>query len=123
MKPPWTPTGQIEIHGLRIYAYHGVDPQENVVGNEFEIDMILEFNCAHAMQTDRLDTTINYADVVEIIKAEMAHTSKLLEHVGQRIYDALTYRYSQITGGSISIYKIHPPISAQMEKVGFSFRW
>ncbi len=123
MLPSWLPNGHIEIKGLKIYAHHGVDPQETLVGNNFEVDITLEFPCEHAMRTDRLDLTISYAEVIDIVKAEMAFPSKLIENVVYRIYEALTYRYTQISSGRIAIYKLTPPISAELDRVGFVYHW
>lgn len=116
-------TGTIEIVGLRLYAHHGVDPQETKIGNEFEVSVALRFDPEAPMRTDRLDLTLNYAEITDIIKAEMAFPSKLLENVTFRIFTRLTHRYPHILGGSISIYKLHPPISTPMQKAGFTFSW
>lgn len=117
------PSGSIEIEGLMIFARHGVLPQERTVGNMFEVSLSLTFPCTYAMRTDRVDLTINYADVIEIIRQEMNFPSKLLENVAYRIYQTLTMRYPQITGGRVAIYKTQPPISAELKKVGFAFSW
>ncbi|MBD5233018.1 MAG: dihydroneopterin aldolase [Bacteroidales bacterium] len=115
--------GYIDIQNLKIYAHHGVDPQENVVGNYFEVNVNLAFPCADAMADDDLAHTINYAEVTAIIQEQMSITSKLLENVVYRIYKALTARYPQITSGEISLYKLNPPIRAEIDKAGFTYRW
>lgn len=117
------PTGTVAVEGLKVFAYHGVDPQENVVGNTFEVSVTVDFNSEHAMRSDRVDLTVNYADIVEIIKSEMAFASKTLEHVAFRIYESVTHRFPQIESGEIAIFKLQPPISAELDKAGFIFRW
>lgn len=117
------PSGSIHIRGLRIYAYHGVEEQETLVGNMFEVSVSLRFPCEHVMRTDRLDLTINYADIVALIKEEMQFPSKLLEHVVFRIYESITHRYIQVEGGSITILKLQPPIPCEVASVGFTFEW
>ncbi len=115
--------GYISIEGLRIFARHGVAAQETTVGNTFEVTVQLEFNCEQAMQSDSLDRTINYAAVVDLIKQEMAQPSKLLENVALRIYENITSHYPLVCGGSIAIYKLQPPIEAELDRVGFCFSW
>lgn len=117
------PQYSIEIEGLKIFARHGVLPQEQTVGNMFEVNVILKFPCAYAMRTDRVDLTIDYSDVVSLIQEEMKLPSKLLENVVYRIFQAITYRFPQINSGTISLYKIQPPISAEVKRVGFTFSW
>ena len=47
-------------------------------------------------QTDDVADTVNYADVYEAVKAEMAIPSRLLEHVCGRIMDRLFRDFPQI---------------------------
>lgn len=116
-------TGSIIIDGLRIQAAHGVEVQENIVGNTFEVYVRLDFPAEHAMRTDRLDLTLNYAAIVELVRQEMKVTSRLLEHVVFRLYQAIMMKYMQVVGGEITVYKLNPPISAEINKVGFTYRW
>lgn len=117
------PGGSITIDGLRIFARHGVLSQENAGGNVFELDIRLSFPCVTAMESDSLAETVNYAEVIEIVKAQMAVPSKLLEHVVGRIRNAVLQRFPQISGGRIALRKLRPPISAELYAVGFSYEW
>lgn len=123
MHNPSRPKGTVSVQGLKIYAYHGVDPQETKIGNMFEVDVSVTFDSEHAMRADRVDLTVNYAELVEIIKSEMGFPSKLLELVVYRIYSHIMVKYPQVDGGVISIYKLQPPISCELDKVGFAFEW
>ncbi|MDE5643335.1 MAG: dihydroneopterin aldolase [Muribaculaceae bacterium] len=113
----------IEINRLKVYAYHGVDPQEAVVGNDFEVSVKLEYPCEHAMQTDKLESTLSYADVIEVVVREMRRPSKLLENVVYRIHSSLMYRFPRVISGSVTVCKIHPPLKYQMESCGFTYKW
>lgn len=117
------PSGSILIEGLRVFAYHGVEPQETLVGNTFEVSVFLNFPCDAAMDSDDIEVSINYADVSRIVRREIEKTSKLLENVVGRIYRTLTATYPQITGGRIELYKLHPPISMELGRVGFIYTW
>lgn len=116
-------TAIIELNRLQMHAYHGVLEQENKVGNEFEVSVRIEYPCEHAMITDRLDSTVNYADLAAIVRDEMSRTSKLLENVAYRIYTEILRRYPRIIGGEVRIVKLHPPIKGQLESCGFTYRW
>lgn len=115
--------GTIVIDRLQLFGRHGVSPQELAVGNMFEITVRLRFEASQPMLTDRLDPTVNYAEVVELVRREMEFPSKLLENLACRIYRAITWRYPQIVGGDIEVFKLHPPIPSHMEKAGFCFSW
>lgn len=117
------PSAIIEVNRLKVYAHHGVDPQETKVGNDFEVSVHLEFPCKRAMQSDRLESTVSYSEVIDEIHKEMKTPSKLLENVVYRIYSALIQRFPGITGGSVTVLKLHPPVNGQMESCGFTYRW
>ena len=79
----------ILLKEIRCYAYHGVAPQENLIGNEYLIDLKLKVDISKAAQTDEVTDTVNYAEVHQVIENEMAVPSKLLEHVSGRIIQKL----------------------------------
>lgn len=114
----------ISIEGLGIRANHGVFPQETLVGNVFEVSLRLSYPPAiEAMADDDLGHSLNYAEVIEIVKREMAMPSKLLEHVVGRIRAAILEAYPAIDGGEITVRKLTPPVSAQLDSVGFTYSW
>ena len=111
----------IEIDGLRVWARHGVLPQERAVGNEFEISVAFDYPPAlKAVETDAVEDTLNYATVIEIIQEVMATPSALIEHVAGRIKDAVLGRFPEITSGRITVSKIAPPVSAQIAAARFT---
>ncbi|MBQ9076508.1 MAG: dihydroneopterin aldolase [Muribaculaceae bacterium] len=116
-------TGIIEVNKLRLQAYHGVLEQERVSGNVFEVTVHLRYSIDNAMQTDNVTSTLDYSEIVEIVKNVMKVPSNLLEHVIGRLKGALIQRYPVIQGGMISIAKLTPPISCEVESVAVSYRW
>lgn len=115
--------GTIHIDGLRIFARHGVDPQETIVGNTFEVNLALTIDAEAAMIHDSLGDTVNYAEIVDLIRGCMAVPSALLENAVYRIVAEIAARYPAVKHGSISLYKLQPPISAELARVGFSYSW
>ena len=115
--------GTIHIDGLRIYARHGVNPQERVTGNMFEVNLELKIDAETAMKNDSLGDTVNYAEIVDIVKICMAEPSLLLENAAYRIQQAIATQFPDVKHGTIGLYKLHPPISAELGRVGFSFSW
>lgn len=113
----------IEIRGLEMWARHGVLEQERTVGNTFRVDVTLIADLSRAMASDRVDDTINYALVIDIIKSEMAIPSRLLENVIWRMKDAFIRTFPTVTGGKITLCKLTPPISCEVESVGVSTQW
>lgn len=108
----------IQLDGIKLYAYHGVLPQENKVGAYYLISLQLSTDFSHAAETDNLTHTINYAEVYQLIKEEMKVSSQLLEHVAYRIANRLFCEFKSITQVKIALYKENPPMEAQCSKVG-----
>ena len=108
----------IRLKGLKIYAYHGVLPQENLVGAYYYIDLKLKTDFTHAAETDELEGTVSYADIFAVVKEEMAITSKLLEHVCQRIASRIFKDFPTIEAINIRLSKENPPMGACAKSVG-----
>ena len=51
----------ITLNKCRFFSYHGVDEQERVVGNHFEVTLKVYCPMDSAMTSDDLDGTVNYA--------------------------------------------------------------
>lgn len=110
-------TGTIEINRLKIYAYHGILPQERVCGNFFEVDVRLRYPLIRAAQSDNVSGTVNYAQAIEIIQAETSHPAALIEHAAWRIWRALMRKWPAIEGGMVRVAKLTPPLSAELDSV------
>ena len=111
---------QVWLKDVKIYAYHGVLPQERVVGAYFIINIGIESDFSRAMETDELDGTISYAEVYSIIKAEMDIPSRLIEHVAGRICRALFDRFPAAEAIHLEILKENPPMGADCRGAGVS---
>lgn len=108
----------IHLNGLKIYAFHGVLPQENKVGAEFTLNLRLKTDFSRASQTDDLNYTLNYAEVFQAVKEEMKIPSQLLEHVVQRIAERLFRDFSTLTEVKIALFKQNPPMGADCRETG-----
>ena len=116
--------GSIEIKKLKIYAFHGVLDQEHRVGNNFLVSIKLYYPISRAMINHNLSGTLNYAEVIDVIKNVMKTPSHLIENVIERIRITLVTRFPLIEGGVISIEKMSPPIAnTQIESVAVTYEW
>lgn len=102
---------------MEFHAYHGCFAEEQVIGNTFIVDVHMETDTGPAERSDKLDETVNYADVFLIVKEQMGIKSKLLEHVGRRIMDAVLARYPEIDIIELKISKLNPPVGGKVHAV------
>lgn len=107
-------TTQIELKEMIFHAFHGALPQESIVGNTFVVDLLLTANLSQAIMSDCLEDTINYAEVFDVVKEEMAIPSKLLEHVAGRIISSLKDNFPQLQEVRLKLSKLNPPFSGEV---------
>ena len=107
----------IEVNGIKLYAFHGCLPEEGKIGGNYIVDVSLVTDFSKAAKTDKLIETIDYVDVNLIVKEEMAIRSKLIEHVGQRIYDRIYKEIKNVSKLKIKVTKICPPINGDVNDV------
>ncbi len=108
----------IFLKEIRCYAYHGVAPQENLIGNEYVIDLKLKADISKAARTDEVTDTVNYAEVHQAVAEEMAIPSKLLEHVAGRIAERLLRQFAEIEEVELRLAKRNPPMGADIASAG-----
>ena len=104
--------GYIHLDDMRFYAYHGVMEQERRVGGEYSVSLIVHFDMTDAVRTDDMADTINYAELYEVVKHEMAVPSRLLEHVAGRIGQRVIAEHERITAVTVKVTKLNPPMGA-----------
>lgn len=108
----------VHIDDIRLHARHGVLPQEQSTGNDYSINIRIGYDISRAMLTDDVADTLNYAEVYNIVKEEMAIPSKLIEHVSGRIANRLMEQYADISSIELRITKLNPPMGADCRGAG-----
>lgn len=107
----------INIESIKLYAYHGCLEEEAKIGGNYVIDVFITTDFSLAAQSDDLTQTIDYCAVYEIVKAEMAVRSKLIEQVAKRIFDRMKVDFPTIIDLNVRVTKLSPPIPGDVEKV------
>lgn len=107
----------VEVNGIRLYAFHGCLPEEEKIGGNYIVDVYLETNFSEAAANDDLSKTIDYVDVNRIVKTQMAIRSKLIEHVGQRIFVQIKNEVKNIDFLRVKVIKLCPPINGDVNNV------
>ena len=111
-------SSKIYLRNVRFHAFHGVLPLEGIVGNDYLVNLVLDYDFSSAMKTDDLQGTLNYAEVYQKVREEMVVPSKLLEHVAGRIAHRLFSDFPEIQKLQLSITKENPPMGADSDGAG-----
>jgi dihydroneopterin aldolase len=110
-------TSKILIENLKIYSFHGVLPEEKILGTNYILNVEIHADLQKASESDDLKDTINYAEINDILHAEMAIPSQLLEHVIGRIIEKLKNSFPQISFIKVKLTKTNPPMKGEMHGV------
>jgi len=83
------------LEGLQFYAYHGVNPEEQALGQRFLVDVALATDLRAAGRSDELARTINYSAVYQRIRAIVEGPPRqLIEAVAEEIAAALLAEFA-----------------------------
>jgi dihydroneopterin aldolase len=83
----------IELTGLELRGFHGVEDHERRDGQRFLFDVRLETADEHAAASDRIEDAVDYRDVVAIVcEVSGARAYHLLEALAAAVADALLER-------------------------------
>ena len=111
------PSVTIEITGLSLYTHHGVGAAEREVGQRLIFDLSFEVGECDATVTDRVEDTVDYADVCQqVALAAQERSYKTLERLCSAVADRMIDRY-QAEAVTVRATKPEPPIPLPVEEV------
>ena len=110
MKDEFAKTDRIVLEGMRFYGFHGVNPEERVLGQEYLVDLAVEMGLTQAGASDRLEDTISYAHIYRAVRDVMeGEPRNLLEAAAQSVADRILSDFP-VDSVSIRVKKPRPPI-------------
>lgn len=117
----------IALEGMRLHAAHGYYPEEQVLGNEFILDVLVNTDFSAAAITDELyeeaededeetsPNTVNYETLYLICQVEMRKPTKLLETLVNRIADRIGSHFDEVSGLVVRLRKLNPPLGGRVD--------
>lgn len=109
---------KIKITGLKVFAHHGVFPEETKNGQDFYVNATLYLDCKKAGLSDNLEKSVNYGEVCHFItKFLTEHTYLLIESVAEQTTKALLLEYPLLEKVEFELCKPHAPIGLPFENV------
>jgi len=111
------PAVTVEIAGLSLYTRHGVSEAERELGQRLVLDITLELADSDAVITDRVEDTVDYAEVCEqVALAAQERSYRTLERLCSAIADRLTDRYGP-ESVRVKASKAEPPMALPVDEV------
>jgi dihydroneopterin aldolase len=108
---------EIELRGLSIYTHHGVSDAEQEIGQRLEFDINFDVPDCDAVLTDRLEDTIDYAEVCDIVALAATERSyRTLERLCRVVAERLLERFG-CDSVTVRAAKPEPPLPLAIDEV------
>ncbi len=114
--------GIIELEEMEFYAYHGCFKEEQVVGNRFMVSIAIQVDVDMPSKTDDIKDALNYVSVYELTKQEINKNAHLVEHLTERILNAIHQKFSYVDWVKVKVSKMNPPMGGQMKAVSITMQ-
>lgn len=109
---------KIRIQNLEVFAKHGVNQEENILGQKFLLSAVLYTDTRQAGKTDSIEDSIHYGKVCHFMTAFMReHTFKLIESAAEQLAEAMLLHYPRLEAVDLEIKKPWAPIGLPIETV------
>ena len=114
--PELSSSVEVELHGLSIYTHHGATDAEQEVGQRLEFDLSLDVPDCDAVLTDRLEDTVDYAEVCDIVALAATERSyRTLERLCHVVGERLIERFGS-DSVRVRAAKPEPPLPLAIEE-------
>ncbi|CCH67030.1 Dihydroneopterin aldolase [Richelia intracellularis HH01] len=101
----------IHVSGIRAYGYTGYLPEEQALGQWFEVNAKLWLDISTAAKTEDIKKTVDYRSTIDIVK-NLIQDSKfiLIERLVEAIANSILQQSEHISQVQVILSKINAPI-------------
>ena len=112
----------LEFRGARLAVRLGCGAEERAFPQAVDLDVAIRFaDPPAACESDKLEDTVCYADLVAVARARVAgHEFKLVEHLAHELLAALRPLTPPGTELWLRVTKLRPPVADLAGGVSFS---
>ena len=107
-------TAKIGLEDVRFHAPHGYYEEEQLMGNDFSIDVEVEAEVGMAATEDDLAGTVSYATIYYLLQAEMKKPTQLLETLAHRMATRILQQFDTVSSVRLKLRKLAPPIGGRV---------
>lgn len=101
----------VKLMNCEFYAHHGVMQEEHRVGGRYAVDVEMKIDFEEAAKSDKLEQTVDYEIVYNILKELMVSQKKyLIESLAYQISMTVLDRFQSVQDVLVRVRKINPPV-------------
>lgn len=112
---------KIELKNILFRANHGLYPGEKELGGTFEVNAWISYS-TNSKIIRKLEDTIDYSKVFNLIKDEMDQPEDLMETVITKIVHRIFDTFSTAHEAYVCINKVNPPLPIYSGSAGVSIQ-
>jgi dihydroneopterin aldolase len=106
---------EILLEGMRFYAYHGVNQEEQALGQRFTVDVVLAVDLRRAGQSDELANTVSYSAVYKLVRRIIeGEPRNLIEAVAESIASEILASFQAVGQVTVTVRKPEVPMKGAM---------
>jgi dihydroneopterin aldolase len=110
-------TDSIALRGIRVFAHHGVLPEEAVDGQVFVIDLVLRMDLAPPGRSDDLEETVDYGELARRVHDVVARERwDLIERVAERVAEVILTD-PRVKETEVTVHKPDAPVTVPFDDV------
>lgn len=111
MRPGRGMSDRVFLEGLQFYGFHGVNPEEGVLGQRFSVDLCVHADLHGAGRADDLAATVSYSALAKHARAVIEGPPKrLIEAVAEEIAAVVLDREPAVAAVTVTVRKPNAPI-------------
>ncbi|MDR1253549.1 MAG: dihydroneopterin aldolase [Oscillospiraceae bacterium] len=107
---------KIIIKGMEVFAYHGVNSDENRDGQNFKLNIVIYLNIN---ESDKIEQTVNYSKVAKLaLKVMQEDKYNLIETAAKKVALQILKEFLMVKKVKITLKKPDAPMKLKFDYVG-----
>lgn len=110
---------KIFVEQLEFTGHHGVYDDERREGRRFRVDLEVDVDDGATAGSDRLDETVDYAALAEVVdEIGSGKSRRLVETLAEEMIDAVLERFAPVRSVNVRLRKHAPDVAGNPRWVG-----
>ncbi|MEM9119281.1 MAG: dihydroneopterin aldolase [Cyanobacteria bacterium P01_F01_bin.56] len=109
---------KIYVNDIRAFGYSGALPEENVLGQWFRVDLVLQLDLSCAGASDVLTDTYDYSEAVQAVQQLIQQQPyNLVETIASEIAKIVLKSDDRLTQIIVKLTKLTPPVPSFLGQI------
>ena len=107
----------LRLRNMHFFAHHGVLPEENRLGQRFDVDVELFGDFSVAGETDEPSKALDYPEIYAMVQQVVVRQRfKLVEALAEHVAEAIGRAFAPIEL-TVRVRKPNPPVEASFDGI------